>query len=77
MEKKIYKTRMVVEILSEEPIPDPISLEYVNYEINEGSWSGVYSIESSTLLEGEDAMVAIANHGTDPDFFFSLNDEEE
>jgi len=77
MKTKIYKTRMIVEILSEDPIPDPISLEDANYEITEGSWSGAYWIESSTLLEGEAAKDAIAKQGSDHDFFFGLNDEEE
>lgn len=77
MKKQIYKTRMIVEILSEEPIPDPISLADVNYEINEGGWSGAYWIEGSTLLEGEAAKKAIEQQGSAVDFFFDPNEEED
>lgn len=66
----LYKTVIEVEILSEEVVPDNISLCDIEHEIDEGAWSGVVrTAVSSKKLEGKEAVDAVRGQGTDLDFF--------
>lgn len=72
MKKKLYKTVIQVEVLSEEPLSDEIchNLSGIGYEIEQGDMSGLISVTSmNTELEGEEAVKECNIHGTDTDFF--------
>ena len=70
MKKTIYKTKVTIEILSDEPVNDNISLKDIQYEITDGQWSGKITHGESKPLKGKPAVKEILNHGTDPEFFF-------
>lgn len=72
MKKKvIYKTIIRYEILSEEPIPDVISLDEIANETENGSWSGRFlSCTVNEELVGKRAVSAVKRQGSDPSFFF-------
>jgi len=68
--KKIYKTIIRYEVLSEEPFGSK-SLSDIEYETNEGSMSGRFLDNEvhDVILSGKEAVVAIVNQGSDPEFF--------
>ncbi len=70
MEKKIYRTVIRFEILSEEPI-ETNNLERIADECNEGSWSGQFLDEeiSNEELIGKSAIEKIKAQGSSPEFF--------
>ena len=72
MKKKvIYKTIIRYEILSEEPIPDVISLDEIANETENGSWSGRFLTSYfNKQLVGKAAVNAVKIQGSDPSFFF-------
>jgi hypothetical protein len=67
--KKLYKTVIKVEILSEEPYEDGKSLDDINYDITQGHCSGVVKAASSTTLVGKKAARETIKQGSDPEFF--------
>ena len=70
MKAKIYKSVLRVEILSEEPLPDSISLRTIDYEITNGEWSGAMDWESHNAeLHGVEGVKALMDQGSDPEFF--------
>ena len=68
-QKKIYKTIITIEVLSEEPIPSDMQVEDVIYEGNEGDYSIFVSEGKPKELIGYDAVKAIHKQGSDTDFF--------
>ena len=75
MEKKIYKSVLKIEILSEEPIEDGYSLNDISYQITDGDWSGDTDRENRNIeLQGKEAAEACINQGTSPEFFM-MDDE--
>jgi len=68
--KTIYRTVIEIEVLSDEPIPEGMSLNDIEDECNEGSFSGVhdYKIRNEKLV-GQDAANATLKQGSSPDFF--------
>lgn len=68
--KKIYRTIIRFEILSEEPIA-PSSLAEIDEQCVEGAWSGIMIEEEiqNEELTGEKAIEAIKFQGSDPSFF--------
>ena len=67
-ERKFYKTRFVLEVLSEEPIPS-MSLSSLEYEMNEGEYVGgqIEIVESKELTAAE-MVNALYDFGSDPSF---------
>jgi len=83
MKKKIYKSVLRVEILSEEPLNDCLSLSDIDYETTEGHCSGHLDWESHNAeVVGKEAVNEMHKHGSDPEFFQmdgegnSLDEEE-
>jgi len=67
---KLYKSVLKVEILSEVPYPDVMSLDQVAFDIVEGECSGVIEWESlNAELHGTEAVKECEKHGSDPEFF--------
>jgi hypothetical protein len=68
--KKLYKSILKVEVLSDEPIHENASLESVQEAIEYGPSSGKISWDvRNNEISGETAVKECEKHGTDPDFF--------
>lgn len=74
-QKRIYKTIVRYEVLSEEPFGS-MSLEDINRETTEGSMSGMFLDNEvhDEILTGKKAADAIIAQGSDTEFF-SLDSE--
>ena len=67
--KQYYKTVIQIEILSEEPYPDPRPLEDISYDITEGHCSGVLKTVSSEKVDGPTMAKLLQEQESDPEFF--------
>jgi hypothetical protein len=76
MSKKFYKTTIMVEVLSEEPLPNDMSLQDIAFGITDGDWSGHWEISEMKPLNGKETADALVAQGSDPSFF-NLSDEGE
>lgn len=76
MSKVFYKTTIVVTVLSEEPLPNDISLAGVAHSITEGDNSGEWEIANLEPLNGKETAAALIAQGSDPGFF-QLTDNGE
>lgn len=79
-QKKIYRTVIQYEILSDEPINDrSLDLETIKEECENGAWSGkgLETIVADEELTGKKAVEAVMDHGTDPEFFQMDTDGNE
>jgi hypothetical protein len=78
--ERYYKTRIVIEVLSNEPITTPFGiedLEDVAYEVVDGEWSGAVSVESMEELTKEECAAALIAQGSDPSFLITEDTELE
>jgi predicted metal-binding protein len=73
-ERKFYKTTIVFEVLSEEPLSGDESLELLHYKITEGDCSGRRISSNQEEINGKQAADALYAHGSEPSFFM-LDDE--
>lgn len=76
--RKFYRTRISYEVLSEEPIPGHVDLEYIAKECIDGRYVGRFSpvgVEEA-VLSGKQAAESLYDFGSDPGFF-CLTDEGE
>jgi len=67
--KRLWKTTIKVEILSERPF-DYDTLGELHYMITEGGYSGIHEITKTVELKGKRAINECEKQGTDPEFFF-------
>lgn len=78
MPRKFYKTIITLEILSEEQIPDDMTLDNIYAEAMDGGYSmrqvGTWK---ETELSGKQAVKALKKQGSDPGFFNLTNKGEE
>ena len=75
-DRKFYKTEIKFTVLSEEPIPDGMTLENIARECIEGDWSMGNGSHKEKELDGKQAARALLNQGSDPGFF-SLTEKGE
>ena len=68
MDKKFYRTCVVVEVLSEYPY-NPQTLKQVAYDIDEGDCSGVWSAVPNIEITPQEAAKNLLEQGSDPEFF--------
>lgn len=68
-DRKFYKTKVSFVVLSEEPIPDGMSVENIANECMNGDWSMGNLTTKETELDGRQAAMALINQGSDPGFF--------
>jgi hypothetical protein len=69
-QKILYRSVIEIEVLSEEPIPEGMSLNDIEDECNEGSFSGVHEYKiTNEKLVGMDAVKATQLQGSSIDFF--------
>ena len=69
--EKLYKQRIVVEILTQSPDPN-ISLDDIHYRITSGDDSGVVTVESSQEIAVSDIVKEIVKQSSDPSFFYPI-----
>lgn len=72
--RKFHKTIIQVEILSEDPIPDTMSLEEIAREAIDGDFSMKYTRTKETMLNGKAAAKALRTQDSDPGFFRLTDD---
>jgi len=69
MAKKLYRTVVMIEILSDEPY-HATDLENIRYDITDGHCSGMISDEiRNQELTGKEAVDKVKEQGTDIGFF--------
>lgn len=68
MKNRYFRTVVSIEILSNEPIPDTISLEDILYGITYGHWSGLVTHEQSKEIKAPKARRLLQKQGSDPTF---------
>ena len=68
-DRKFYKTVVKFTVLSEEPIPDGMSLENIAAQCMTGDWSMGDASQKETELNGKQAARALEKQGSDPGFF--------
>lgn len=67
--KKLYYKRIVVDVLSEYPIPEHISLTDLEFEMNEGEYVGTMEVKKDQEVTGRKAAKMVMAMGSDPTFF--------
>lgn len=67
--KKLYHKRIVVEVLSEEPIPDSMTLADLEHEYTNGDYVGCTETKKNQIVTGRKAAKMVMAMGSDPTFF--------
>lgn len=66
---KVYRSKVTIDILHEDPEPDNFDLENISYQISQGDWSGNISVEHDHRpLTRDELQAACDEHGTDINF---------
>ncbi len=69
-----YCTRLTVEVLHEEPLPDDLSLQELAQEADTGTYSLATYNWRTAVLTAKQAAKALIKQGSDPEFF-RLNED--
>jgi hypothetical protein len=69
IKKKLYHKRIVVDVLSEYPIPDLISLIDLEFEMESGEYVGTKEVKKDQEVTGRKAAKMVMAMGSDPTFF--------
>lgn len=76
--KVLYRSVIQIEVLSEYPIPNTMSLDEIEDECNNGSFSGVHDWKiRNEKIEGLDAIKLTKAQGSSIDFFMMDEDGNE
>jgi len=68
--KKIYRTMVLLTVLSDYPLPEGMSLEELDANCADGDFTGKTDFqEVNREFEGQDAADAVFKIGSSPDFF--------
>lgn len=68
--RKFYRSVIQIEVLSEEPLPDPMSLADIQYEITEGHCSGQLTrVVDNEVKTGPEMAQLLLNQASGPEFF--------
>jgi hypothetical protein len=74
MAKKFYKTTVQFTVLSEEPIPPHVDLQYIGTECVDGQYVGSFGAIEEVELSGGRMAFELCEAGSEPGFF-DLDDE--
>jgi hypothetical protein len=74
--RQFYKTKLTIEVLSEEKIPDSMSIEQIAWEATNGHYSMATVACKEKVMTGKQAANALLKQGSSPEFF-QLNDKGE
>jgi hypothetical protein len=75
--RSFYKTTYVVEVLSEEPIPDQLTLGQVIAEAEEGGYSSQVTSTTTAVLDGPAAAQELLAQRSEPAFFRLTGDGDD
>lgn len=67
--RKFYKTTITLEVLSEDPVPDPIDIDSIAYEITDGGYSGYIRSMESEEVDGPKMAELLRSQFSEPGFF--------
>lgn len=73
---ELYRTVVIVEVLSRGSLPEDLSLESVAYAITEGGCSGDVRVESAEVT-GREMAELLRRQGSDPEFLGLTEEGEE
>lgn len=76
-ERKLLRTKITYEVLSEEPIPGHADLEYIAREAMEGRYVGRFTSTEETVLTGKQMADTLYEFGSDPGFFMLDDDGKD
>ena len=74
--RKFHRAVIEIEVLSEEPIPDPYDLDTLLYDITDGHCSGRAKTTVNEEVDGSRMAKLLEEQASDPGFF-SLTSEGE
>lgn len=78
MKKTLYRSVFTLEVISPDPIPDNWFLGDIVSETVDGEYTGnINTTALNEVIKGKDAVDAVKNQGTDPEFFFMDDDGNE
>ena len=75
--RKFYREVITFEILSEEPIPDCLSLGDIHYHTTEGHMSGQFGSTKAEIVDGATMAKLLEKQGSDPEFFMLTPEGED
>ena len=75
-QRKFYRTRITVEVLSENILSSDMSLADIDYAITDGDCSGEVTWGDPEELDADQMAAALIAQNSDPGFF-SLDEDEE
>jgi len=75
--RKFYKTRITLEILSEDPIPEGMDVPDIMTEATEGEYSAQVLPMETDIIDGKQAADALLEQGSDCGFFSLTEDGED
>ena len=75
--RKFYETKIVVTVLSEEPLNSNAELDAVHEYIVNGPCSGEVNWKPQLELNGREMASALRKQGSDPSFFRLTNKGED
>lgn len=72
----MYKTTVTFEVLSEDPIPGHVDLEYIAREATEGRYVGRFGPTKEETVTPAKMRQLLYDFGSDPEFFLLEEGEE-
>lgn len=72
-----HRTVYRVEVLSDSPIPSGMDLDYINYQITDGDWSGTVEEVVNGHISRSSMIRLLSEQGSDPAFLVSDYNPEE
>ena len=76
--KKIYRTLILLTVLSDRPISEGMSIGDIDAECEDGDFTGKTDWQKvNEVLEGREAALAVIDTGSDTDFFQMDEDGNE
>ena len=75
--RKFYKSVFKIVVLSQDPLPEQIGLDWIQYEITEGHCSGHLLPYSEKEINGKTAAKELMKQASDPSFFNLTEDGED
>lgn len=73
----LFRTVIAVEVLSQDVDPSDMSLAEIEYEMTEGSFSGITYTQSIQVVSQDEMARLLSNQGSDASFFFPEYDSNE
>lgn len=76
-ERKFHRRIIIVDVISEEPLPDEMPLDNLRFEIEEGYSSGQIYFGRSLEVDAVTAAKILRKHASDSSFFRLTDDGED